>query len=225
MYKVRYENDGVSWVWNSSLRVIKVKVNKGAVKYLIYFQMEKCNWIRGKTYWGSHQYTSSSIGQNNKVTTYVLQGFSLLLGSKSFKKIVCMCWSRSVCVKKMDKNKMTILFSFKCKIYFCTRQSSIFKSTHVMWGNLVSVSIQLIFQAFVQSLCSLFPLDFLPFYCLTTLNHSGSIQRFSLLRWRQSCTSQCFLTLWRTARPPIATHFSHNSHSESWTLNLAGREV
>lgn len=78
------------WVLSSSLSVIKLKVNKGALTYLIYLEMEKCNWIRGKSHWWSHQCTSFSIGQNDKVTTYVLQGFSLLLDNKRFKEL-CVC--------------------------------------------------------------------------------------------------------------------------------------
>lgn len=52
--------------------------------------MEKRSWIRGKSHWWSHQCTSFSIGQNDKVTTYVLQGFSLLLDNKCFKDL-CVC--------------------------------------------------------------------------------------------------------------------------------------
>lgn len=115
VYKcTKWDLRSMTWVCISSFSVNKVKVIKGAVTCLICLQMEKCNWIRVNTYWWSHQYTSSSIGQNNKVTTYVLQGFSLWLGSKSFKKSVCMRWSKSVCVKNgYEQNDNLIFFQMQ----------------------------------------------------------------------------------------------------------------
>ena len=52
---------------------------------------------------------------------------------------------------------MTILFSFYCKIYFCTQNSSAFKA---FWGNSMSISIQVIISACIRCLFSFVPLDF-----------------------------------------------------------------
>lgn len=181
-----------SMTWLSSSSVNKVKVNKGAVTCLICFQMEKCNWIRENTYWWSHQYTSSSIGQNNKVTTYVLQGFSLWLGSKSFKKKCVYVLVKECLCKKWIWTKWQSYFLWNAKSIFALSIHPFLKA-QVMWGNLMSISIQLIFKVYVQASIHSSPWTFCRFFfCFSTLNHGGFIQHFSLLCWWQFCASRDF---------------------------------
>lgn len=75
---------------NRSVSVIKV--NKGAVTYLIYSEMDQ----------RESSLVKAPKHQLHKVTTYVLQGFSLSLGDKSFKnKSVSVLVKECLCEKWM----------------------------------------------------------------------------------------------------------------------------
>lgn len=82
----------------------------------------------------------------------------LLLGNKRFKDM-CMCARRRVYARVWggggDENKMTILFTFYCKIYFCTQNSFILKGIFLfegIWCQQLSKSLyMLLYSASVHS--------------------------------------------------------------------------
>lgn len=87
---VRCKNYGVRGVWNSYLSVNKVKVKKGALTYLIYSEMEKRNWIRGKT----QRCTNAPVpvlGKAEKLLPMCFKDSACCWATKALKKSECVC--------------------------------------------------------------------------------------------------------------------------------------
>lgn len=107
--------------------------------------------MSGKTQWWSHQCISFSIRQKNKATTYyVLRGFSLLLGNKSFEKNVCV--SQRVCGTWMRTKWQSYFFvmqnlflhsDFICyeKHTFYLREFNVKKTSDSLFRHICSASI------------------------------------------------------------------------------------